>query len=406
MHFDVRQFWLIGSLTGTVCGLLVLIVRRVYPVHFGRVLLLIGIGNIALGINYALRLTAAWDGQFISNVVSNTLIAVCLSLEYWGMAELKHQRPRRALIVGAPVAMFAVSVWFTFIQRNISVENIFFNTIDTVMMFAIAWSLSREENHFRPFADKVSSVVYAALGFLTVGIVLNYFYDGQFSPVYNFSSPRSIVNNISGILAEAVMFPLFLLMISDRLNRDLLVQAMRDPLTHLFNRRAFEEIAFREISGAARTNTGLSLLMIDLDQFKQINDRYGHTTGDEVLIAVSSTLRESLRDEDFLCRWGGDEFLALLPRAHGEQAQQVAERILGSFRTLNFALGEDPIDIAVSIGIVTNENGAKDLSALITRADAALYQAKKTGRSRFAFAPEPAAPLPPIQSPIQSPTQA
>lgn len=402
MHFDVRQFWLIGALTGTVCGLLVLLVRRIYPAHFGRVLLLIGIGNVALGLNYALRLAAAWDGQFVSNVVSNTFIAICLSFEYWAMAELKHQRPRRALIVGAPVAMFAFSVWFTFLQRNISVENIFFNTVDAVMMFAIAWSLSREENHFRPFADKVSCVVYAALGSLTVGIVLNYFYDDQFSPVYNFSAPRSIVNNISGILAEAIMFPLFLLMISDRLNRDLLVQAMRDPLTHLFNRRAFEEIAFREISGASRTGSGLALLMIDLDQFKQVNDRYGHTAGDEVLIAVAATLRESLRDEDFLCRWGGDEFLALLPRAHGEQARQVAERILQSFSTLNFALGEDPIDIAVSIGIVANENGAKDLSALIAQADTALYQAKKTGRRRFAFAPESASSLTPLESPSQA----
>jgi diguanylate cyclase (GGDEF)-like protein len=175
-------------------------------------------------------------------------------------------------------------------------------------------------------------------------------------------------------------------MLSDRLNRNLVAQATRDPLTGLFNRRAFEEIAFREISGAARTGMSLSLLMFDLDQFKQINDRYGHAAGDAVLNTVVATLRNCLRDEDFLCRWGGDEFFALLPRAKREQAQNVAERVLTSFEALNFSIEEQPIEIAVSIGIVTHEGSSKDIASLVLLADAALYQAKEAGRKRFAFA--------------------
>lgn len=402
MIFDVRHFWLVGTLVGCVCGFLILSVRRVYPPHFGRVLLLIGVGNVALGLNYALRLAAHWDGPFVASVVANTLIAICLSFEYWAISELKHQRTVRTLIFGVPLAMFALSIWFTFVHRNISIENILFNVLDAIVMFSIAWVLAQPENGFRPFADQVSCIVYLILGSLTVGIVFDFLYDRAFSPEYNFSSARSIVNNVSGILAESIMFPLFLLMISDRLNRELLVQAMRDPLTHLFNRRAFEEIAFREISGAARTSSGLALLMIDLDQFKQVNDRYGHTAGDEVLIRVASTLRDSLRDEDFLCRWGGDEFLALLPRARRVQAQNVAERILESFDAMDFSLDGDPIDIAVSIGIVTNETGIRDLASLIAIADSALYEAKNTGRRRFAFAPQPAKPLSPLQSPTEA----
>lgn len=402
MHFNVVSFWLIGSLGASTCGLLVLIVRKVYPPHLGRVFLLLGIANIALGLNYILRLCSAWDGPFFYNVVSNTLIAVCLAFEYWAIAELKNQRPRFALILGAPLAMFAASFWFVFFQRNISILGIFFNAIDAFMMFTIAWSLSRAENGLRPFADKVSCLVYCLIGSSATGVLINYFIDRQFSPEYNFNSTRSIFNNVAGIVAEVIMFPLYLIMVSDRLNRDLLVQAMRDPLTHLFNRRAFEEIAFREISGAARTGSGLTLLMIDLDQFKLVNDRFGHTAGDEVLITVSSTLRDSLRDEDFLCRWGGDEFLALLPRARRDQAQNVAERILQSFADLDFKLSGEPVNIAVSIGIVTNENGAHDLASLIDLADAALYEAKKTGRRRFAFAPPAASPLTPLQSPSQA----
>lgn len=386
MNFDIRPFWLIGALGATVYGLLVLVVRKAYPAYLGRVLLLWGAANLCLGINYILRLANPWENQFVFNVLSNTLIAGCLSLEYWAVRELKRLPPHIAWIAGPPLLMFAASVWFTFIQRNISIENIVFNIVDVAVMLAIAWSLSHPENGLRPFADVVSATLYALISVAIGGVVVNYFLDRQFSPEYNFSSPRSIFNNIVGILAEVIVLPLFLLMLSDRLNRTLVVQAMRDPLTDLFNRRAFEEIAFREMSGAARTGMGISLLLFDIDYFKQVNDHYGHATGDAVIVAVARTLRGCLRDEDFLGRWGGDEFLALLPRARREQAQNVAERVLQSFEEFSFPLDGKSIQVAVSIGIVTNEGGAKDIPALIKLADGALYQAKASGRKQFAFA--------------------
>jgi diguanylate cyclase (GGDEF)-like protein len=402
MYFDVHPFWLIGALTATTCGLLMLAVRNIYPEYHRYVLTLLGVANISLGISYILRLGYPWDGWFFFSVLSDTLIAVCLSLEYWAIRDLKGQRPRLLWMVAAPGIMFVLSAWFTFAHRNLSIENIVFNAINAVMMLMIAWSLSRSENGIHPFPDMVASVAYLLLGSFTASIVVNYLIDRQFSPEYNFSSPRSIFNNIAGILAEAIIIPLFLLMLSDRLNRNLLAQAMSDPLTSLFNRRAFEEIAFREISGTARSGMGVSLLMIDLDRFKQINDRYGHAAGDQVLVTVASTLRRSLRDEDFLCRWGGDEFIALLPRARREQARHSAERILHSLNLPNFVFEGNSIEIAVSIGIATNEDGAVTLPALIAQADAALYQAKKTGRKRFAFAPQENPPLTQLESSAQA----
>jgi diguanylate cyclase (GGDEF)-like protein len=219
-------------------------------------------------------------------------------------------------------------------------------------------------------------------------VIVDYFRVGSFSPVYDFNCSRSIFNGVAAILAEGIIFPLFLLMLSERLNRDLVVKAMHDPLTSLYNRRAFEEIAFRELSGAARTGLGISVAMFDIDHFKQINDKYGHAAGDAVLNAVSATLRRTLRDEDFLCRWGGDEFCALLPRARRDQAQHVAERILKAFQELNFLLNGKPIEVGVSIGLVTDEKRSKDFSSLVQRADAALYRAKEAGRKCFAFSTE------------------
>ena len=125
--------------------------------------------------------------------------------------------------------------------------------------------------------------------------------------------------------------------------------------------------------------------MFDIDHFKQINDRHGHEAGDAVLSAVAAALRRNLRDEDFVCRWGGDEFCALLPRARQEQAQRVAERIFQALEELDIRFEERTMQVAVCIGVVTDEGRAKDISALVGRADAALYRAKNEGRKRIAF---------------------
>jgi diguanylate cyclase (GGDEF)-like protein len=388
MTFDIRAFWLIGALAGGGFGLLVLIVRNAYPDYLYRVLSLWGAAQICLAASYIVRLGRAWEVPFIFHVVSCTLVAACLSLEYWAVRELKRQQSSIGWIFAPPLLMFATCTWFTLVQRNITVELIIFNFINMAMMLLIARSLWRTEDGRRPFADTVTATVYSLLATVTCGVIVDIFWKRQFSPEYDFNTPRSIFNCIAAVVSEGLIFPLFLLMLSERLNHDLEIQAMCDPLTGLYNRRAFEEIAFREMAGASRTRLGLSVLMLDIDHFKQVNDLHGHAAGDAMLVAVSATLRSGLRDEDFLCRWGGDEFCALLPRATSEQAMTVAERVLQAFQKLDFSLEGTPIEVSVSIGITTDECPEKNVSALVGRADAALYQAKEAGRRRFAFVPK------------------
>jgi diguanylate cyclase (GGDEF)-like protein len=386
MVLDIRPFWLIGALGATGFGLLVLFVRKAYPGYLGRVMLLWGAANLCLGASYVLRLGRAWDGQFAFYVLGSTLIAVCLSLEYWALRELKRQPSSIGWIAVPSALMFANCVWFTFIQRNISVELLISNFIDMALMILIARSLLRAEDGQRPFADVVTSFVYALLAIATCGVILDFFRSGNFSPEYNFNCPRAIFNGIAAIVTEGIVFPLFLLMVSERLNRDLTVQAMRDPLTGLYNRRALEEIAFHEISGAARAGQSLSVVLFDIDHFKQVNDQYGHAAGDALLKAAAAALRRTLRDEDFLCRWGGDEFCALIPRAGREQAENVAGRVLQAFKELDFSFKGITVQASVSIGIVTDESHKENFSSFFDRADAALYRAKEEGRNNFAFA--------------------
>jgi diguanylate cyclase (GGDEF)-like protein len=386
MGLDIRPFWLIGALGASGCGLLVLLVRREYPAYLGRVLSLWGAANLCIGVNYALRLGRAWDGQFSFHVLSSTLIVVCLSLEYRALRELKRQPSSTGWLAGPPLLMFVVCIWFTFVQRNISIELLVFNFINMALMILIVRSLLRAEDGQRPFADVVTASVYALLAIATCGVILDFFLVGNFSPEYDFNCPRAIFNEVVATITGGILFPLFLLIVSERLNRDLVVQAMHDPLTGLYNRRALEEIAFREISGAARTGLGLSIVMFDIDHFKQVNDQYGHAAGDALLKVAAATLRHALRDEDFLCRWGGDEFCALLPRASREQAQYAAERVIQAFEELDFSFKGIAVPASVSIGIATDESHPDDFSSFFERADAALYRAKQAGRNNFAFA--------------------
>lgn len=154
--------------------------------------------------------------------------------------------------------------------------------------------------------------------------------------------------------------------------------ATTDPLTGVANRRRFSELLDNEINRAMRYGSAFSLILCDLDKFKQINDGYGHNVGDEVLKAASGIVRTNLRETDILARWGGEEFIILVPQTYADTALILAEK-------LRAALAERELD---HVGQVTASFGvtqfvAKDtVTCLIKRADDALYQAKRLGRNR------------------------
>ena len=379
MTFNVLPFWIIGALCATGFGVLVLIVKRGYPEYLRRTLVYLGAANLSLGASYLARIGGRWDGRFVFDVLSSVLVVMCLSLEYRAVCGMKQRAASLFWTVAPPGLMFAICLWFAYVQRNISIQLVFFNAIDMVMMFVLAGTLLRTDGNGRAFVDALTAVAFGLMGLVTFGVVIDYVTAGQFSVEYNFNNPRSFSNNIAAIVTEGVVFPLFLLMVSERLNRDLVVKAMRDPLTGLYNRRAFEDIAFRELSGSARTGMGLALIVFDIDHLKQINDTHGHAAGDAAIMAAATALRGSLRDEDFLCRWGGDEFCALLPRARREQALGAMERVHQSFERINFRVEGKPVEITVSTGVVTDEGKPRELASLLKLADAALYEAKQGG---------------------------
>lgn len=155
--------------------------------------------------------------------------------------------------------------------------------------------------------------------------------------------------------------------------------ALKDPLTTLGNRRFFDDSFAKAVHLAKRHKIPFALLLLDLDNFKQVNDIAGHSTGDEVLVAVSECMRNTLRSTDSLFRFGGDEFAVLLNEQDAEHAERVAERLLAAFKTHPFLI---KYNIGCSIGIarLTAEHQPRDL---FHQADEALYQAKSSGKGRI-----------------------
>jgi diguanylate cyclase (GGDEF)-like protein len=171
---------------------------------------------------------------------------------------------------------------------------------------------------------------------------------------------------------------------------------VRDPLTGAYNRRYFATQLRSELAFAARRRAPLSLLLVDIDHFKLVNDTYGHQVGDVVLRLVASSIQRTLRPYDVLCRFGGEEFVVIARDTSERNAQILAERIRQRIEVLPLELGQRPASVTVSVGLICAhpEVPLSDGAALLLAVDAALYGAKAAGRNRVMCGPaEVSAPM-------------
>ncbi len=171
-------------------------------------------------------------------------------------------------------------------------------------------------------------------------------------------------------------------MSKERLELEQRTKAQTDPLTGALNRRAFMARGERLISRHSHEDATLSLLFLDLDHFKALNDRFGHSGGDDVLTCFVGLVNSCIRPTDFLFRMGGEEFCCLLPYTGTEQAMRVAERIRQQVEAASVIVAGMPAKATVSIGIASTDEFGYDLDVLIRQADGAVYAAKRAGRNR------------------------
>ena len=169
---------------------------------------------------------------------------------------------------------------------------------------------------------------------------------------------------------------------NEQLQAKLREQAIRDPLTGLFNRRYLNETLEREIVRAGRENVPLSVIMADVDHFKMINDTYGHPVGDKFLVEIASLLKSHARGSDIVSRYGGEEFLLVLPGTALDSAARRAEEIRQKCAEIIIQHEGKDLKVTMSFGVAIYPDHGKEAEEIIVKADKALYRAKAQGRNR------------------------
>jgi len=190
---------------------------------------------------------------------------------------------------------------------------------------------------------------------------------------------RSLWANIGvGVLVTLLVIGLVVIVVNIYVSK-LEETASRDELTKLFNRRKTDELLLREVAFAKRYGDPFSLMIIDVDFFKSVNDTYGHHAGDHYLVELARVLREEVRQVDFVGRWGGEEFIILLPKTNENQAYDLADRLRKGVEIMQIDSGRGLIGRTVSIGISSAQSGNMDVDEIIRQADEAMYRAKQKG---------------------------
>ena len=217
---------------------------------------------------------------------------------------------------------------------------------------------------------------YLFLGYSTGVSFLSIITAGNFAAAL---APMLLVAYITTMLSQDIM---------NAMARIRLI-AETDELTHAYNIRAFNSIARRECALADRYNRTFSLLMVDSDSLKKVNDTHGHKAGDRLIKLVVQCIRDDLRTTDVVARYGGDEFICLLPETASEPAAHVAERIRRRIEDTALNAGQESVPTSVSIGVATYPEHGDEFDTLVKSADRALYVSKAQGRNRVTvFAPE------------------
>ncbi|MCK5546091.1 MAG: GGDEF domain-containing protein [Rhodospirillaceae bacterium] len=345
--------------------------------------LFLAYGQSILSIGIMLIMLRQKIDPILSIAIADGLLALGYMLLYKGAREFQLRSSVPKIVIGG-ITIFALlfCIYFQFIMESNSARMIFMFSLLTILSIAIAKEYLQSDTSRTP-ATIVVGLLWLFHSLVNFTQVLGLIW----SPINVLMDPanyteimmiESIVLSVSFALGVTIMT-------TNRLQEELRYKAMIDPLTEIFNRRAFFSAAEPAVSRAERFGTPISVLVMDLDNFKNVNDTFGHATGDKVLCHFVDLAQASLRGADILGRFGGEEFIALLPDTDAEQAVQIADRLRKSMSKSVVKHNDESIHTTVSIGVTVCVKHPTSLEDMVKSADEALYEAKNLGRNRVAF---------------------
>ena len=371
--FDPRTIIVMASVMSLMMGGVMFFLRRIYPPSI-QGLLHWAIAPFLCFLSTALLAARGLVPDVISSVGGNLILLGGAVVFYFGSQLFHDIAPKYKFWLAMLGASAPVFVWFVAVNPLYEVRVVLFTALMLLIVAAHARVLLAA-GHTNVFTRPTGYLLILQCGFLLMRMV-----DALLTPGgVGLLDPTAV--QITYLMLYTFTFLLLavglILMAAERMRMEFEHLATYDSLTRTLIRRAWLESCERELQRCRRHGNGMAIMMMDMDHFKGVNDTHGHQMGDRVLVDFADRVRQQLRLPDRLGRFGGEEFVLLLPETSLDDALKVAQRIRTSRR-----LQPNLPQCTVSIGVATYEVQSDTLNSLLARADAALYRAKDLGRNR------------------------
>jgi diguanylate cyclase (GGDEF)-like protein len=412
--FDNRTLYGCQCMLAVMFAIVFLWMGRVYPSVRGirsmACAFLVGIPCTFL------LLSRGHISDFLSVVVADLLSAVCFILLYDGIVRYVGRRPRLGLVVGASAISACIVYYSTEVRPNLVLRIVAMGLVAALIRGLTGWELLRGPGGRAGRTNGGSAILRSNSGsgvtrffgvFLTALAGLGVL---RVAMIVVFGAPESVMQRnaiqTSTMLLSVAYIGVYGLCFLTMAGHEMILRSQeeseKDLLSGAFNRRGIESRLTIELKRSNRSNQRLSVALVDIDDFKSINDQFGHAQGDAAIRYVSMAISKSLRDGDYLGRYGGDEFLIILPMTASNHATIATERISRAVNNLSPVGGER--GLTLSIGL-TEASPDDDAITLIARADEALYRAKSDGRDCLrAVLPQTTYPDAPVSQPARAAT--
>ncbi len=379
MNFHIPTAMLLTALTTFVIGAGMAFAASGYPRALQYPIRLWVRGLLIQSVPYLLFSLRGQIPDVLSIVAANSLLVLGIAHQIQALRRFNRQVDRSPVFAGLFALCLIGCTVLTFLWPSIHARIVLISLIIAMICSYGVAAIYRS----REDVSRAGHVIAASLLVIITVMLARILRQPDMSMQELTSSTflQAIVFTCAALM-PIMLTSTFMLMCGERLNADLKRLAMIDPLTGVYNRRTMTELANRAIASAQRHARPLSLLTIDIDYFKRINDEFGHEAGDQALCAVVDVMQDALRQSDLIARLGGEEFVVILPDTDESDARLLAERVRHRVEDSGFTASGWPAPLRVSIGVGALGPAAGDLQSLLRETDRALYTAKRAGRNR------------------------